>query len=478
MSHTTSVGRSRATVAAVADDPVGVRGRPARHQEGARELVDVRLGQLRCALDARPGDDAVAPVLRDQRARLVQRALVDHERVAAGELAVVVVRRGVRVGRVAEPVDRADEVHEPERDGDSRRRRQRHRARVRRITATRIDELGAVRPARHDGVAIRRRSSPRVAAAHEKRSRAASRAAAPSRRRSSASPSSVSIAARSARDRAEGRAGRSRRPRPRRAARRRRSRRPGGRAPSPRARRRRTPRAATGRRRPPRARSTRRARRRDEAERVGDALDEAGRRRRSLAACPPSPRRTRAMPFSSESRPTKRTCGGSSGSPTSAGIATPLGTTRTSRAPSSRALAASASDGQRTIRARRTSCRAAHRARCGELDVRSPELKDERLSRRDGGQRRGQPVRVHEVGVTRSPSSRARVRGEEEPGRAAPSTGRRLRFPTIPCPYARPKCRNVAGETTSPRRLRRADARPRRARTHRRRRPGFAGTTS
>ena len=31
------------------------------------------------------------------------------------------------------------------------------------------------------------------------------------------------------------------------------------------------------------------------------------------------------MPFSSDSRPTKRTCGGSSGSPTSSGIATPLG---------------------------------------------------------------------------------------------------------------------------------------------------------
>ena len=84
-------------VAAVAEDPLRVGRRPSWHQEVARVLVDVRLGQLRRTFHAWARYDAEGPVLRDQRARLVERALVDDERVAAGELAVVVVRGGVRV---------------------------------------------------------------------------------------------------------------------------------------------------------------------------------------------------------------------------------------------------------------------------------------------------------------------------------------------------------------------------------------------
>ena len=49
--------------------------------------------------------------------------------------------------------------------------------------------------------------------------------------------------------------------------------------------------------------------------------------------------------------------------PTASGLETPLGTRRTSRAPSARAASASAVEGQSTIRARRRSGRAIHGAR-------------------------------------------------------------------------------------------------------------------
>ena len=68
------------------------------------------------------------------------------------------------------------------------------------------------------------------------------------------------------------------------------------------------------------------------------------------------------MPFSGESRPTKSTCGGSSGSPTASGISTLLGTTRTSRAPSSRAASARYSEATIASRARRSSGRKSHGA--------------------------------------------------------------------------------------------------------------------
>ena len=124
------------------------------------------------------------------------------------------------------------------------------------------------------------------------------------------------------------------------------------------------------------ARSTRRARVR------GRKPTASGTRSRSG----PSPTMTRAdalgrpdeargSPSPRRAGPTNRTCGGSSGSPTSSGIATPLGTTRTSRAPSSRARR-----GERLRRAEHDASapnepsRATTRARARELDVRSPEL--------------------------------------------------------------------------------------------------------
>ena len=59
-SHTTSAGRSSAGgIAAVADDPVRVVRRAARHEERARELIDVRLRQLRRSLDVRPRNEAI-----------------------------------------------------------------------------------------------------------------------------------------------------------------------------------------------------------------------------------------------------------------------------------------------------------------------------------------------------------------------------------------------------------------------------------
>ena len=49
-----------------------------------------------------------------------------------------------------------------------------------------------------------------------------------------------------------------------------------------------------------------------------------------------------------------------------------------------------------------------------ELDVGSPELEHERLPRLHSGQRRGEPVRVDEIRVTRSSSCGTRVRREEQ----------------------------------------------------------------
>ena len=119
------------------------------------------------------------------------------------------------------------------------------------------------------------------------------------------------------------------------------------------------------------------------------------------------------MPFSGERRPTKSTCGGSSGSPTDSGSSIGLGTTRTSRAPSSRAALGEVlgrDDRQpRPSQQRPEEPRRAAR----ELDVRSPELDDVRLPGRERRERGGKPVRVDEVGVARSPARRPRVVEEE-----------------------------------------------------------------
>ena len=65
----------------------------------------------------------------------------------------------------------------------------------------------------------------------------------------------------------------------------------------------------------------------------------------------------------------------------SSGTSTPLGITRTSRAPSSRAAAASSCEAQIASRARAQDPPGERRRAPGELDVGAPELDDERLAR-------------------------------------------------------------------------------------------------
>ena len=252
-----------------------------------------------------------------------------------------------------------------------------------------------------------------VAAAHENRSDAAARAAAPSRCLSSSSASSRSTAAAAQPDRAEARAVPSRRPRPHRRARRPPSRPPVARAPSPRARRRRSPRAATGKRRLQHARSSRRAHSAGRSRPPPARGLAAARRRRSRAAGRSVASSSSATPFSSESRPTKSTCGGSSGSPTAAGSVDP--------ARNDPNLARAEHSGVLCKRLRRAehepsapyeaSRRPAHAPR--ELDVRPPELEDEGLPRPAGRQRRRQPVRMDEVGVAGSATCSPGIRDEE-----------------------------------------------------------------
>ena len=195
---------------------------------------------------------------------------------------------------------------------------------------------------------------------------------------------------------------------------------------------RRSPRDATGRRRPPRARSTAPSRRARRSRRVGHAVaqravtdDHAG--QPSVAS------RNRGSPSPPRGGPTKRTCGGSSGSPTLAGIATPLGTTRTSRAPSARASPRErrrgADDEARTPDERRTSP-GARRASSTSVPQscrrtasrsRAPEAPTEASGRGPG--RRPRAAR------------RAATREREEEQRHEQRLPRRSpRLPTIPSP--------------------------------------------
>ena len=90
----------------------------------------------------------------------------------------------------------------------------------------------------------------------------------------------------------------------------------------------------------------------------------------------------------------------------------PLGMTRTSRAPSSRAASASAVDGaDHEPRPPQNAARERGRAP-RQLHVRAPELDDERLAGQRGDGARREPVRVHEVGVARRPPRGAREGGE------------------------------------------------------------------
>ena len=119
------------------------------------------------------------------------------------------------------------------------------------------------------------------------------------------------------------------------------------------------------------------------------------------------------MPFSGERRPTKSTCGGSSGSPTDSGISTPVGTTRTSRAPSSRAAPARYSEATIASRARRRIGRKSHgafRASSTSVPQSWTTYGFPVASAASAGR---QPVRVDEVGVPRRPARRPRVVEEE-----------------------------------------------------------------
>ena len=221
------------------------------------------------------------------------------------------------------------------------------------------------------------------------------------------------------------------RPRSRRPGRRPPSRPPGGRRPSPRARRSRSPRAATGRRRPPRARSTARAAVRHEADRLGQHASGPAptitRGRPSVAA------RNSWIPFSGERRPTKSTCGGSSGSPTARGSRRRSGSlaprARRARAPRprgtarprSRAAPGAGSAGRATARA------APARRRFPRAGRRTASRSRARRSRR-GASARGRGPRPARPAAPRARSETRKA------GSSSASHGRRRRLPTIPCP--------------------------------------------
>ena len=171
------------------------------------------------------------------------------------------------------------------------------------------------------------------------------------------------------------------------------------------------------------------------------------------------------MPFSSLSRPAKRTCGGSSGSPTCSGI----------RHRRRNDLARAGAERARLIREERRSrdddARAAHErthergCTARELDVRPPHLQHVGLARRPRRDRRGDPVRMHQVGVARRTSGCARERRKEQRHAARASTARRAG--SARCRRrARPRnARNDPGETTSTSTPARGPPRPTRRRS-------------
>ena len=127
-------------------------------------------GQLRRTVDVRPRYEAVAPVFRMERPRLVQGPLVDDERVATGELTIVVVRRCVRARCLAELVDRTHEVDETERRGETHAHHD-TTSRIRAQPHAREDRgaLSRGRSRRGARMHTRARSSASVEAGHEKR---------------------------------------------------------------------------------------------------------------------------------------------------------------------------------------------------------------------------------------------------------------------------------------------------------------------
>ena len=119
------------------------------------------------------------------------------------------------------------------------------------------------------------------------------------------------------------------------------------------------------------------------------------------------------MPFSGERRPTKRTCGGSSGSPTDSGISTAARDdphlARAELARRAREVLGGDDREPRPPQQRPEEPRRAPR----QLDVGPPELDDERLPGRERRERGREPVRVHEVGVAGGPPRGPRVVEQE-----------------------------------------------------------------
>ena len=199
------------------------------------------------------------------------------------------------------------------------------------------------------------------------------------------------------------------------AGRRPRSRRPGVRRPSPRARRRRSPRAATGRTRPPRARSTARA------PPAGTKPTASGTRSRSG----PSPTITRGRPAGRLdeledalllAQPADvehvRRVG------RLADLVGDLDRRSGSRAPrvapSAAASPARNDDAAITMRARRTSGRTSHGTRRASSTSVPQTWRTNGLPVASAASRGRDPVRVHDVGVARRPPRRPRERGQEE----------------------------------------------------------------
>ena len=163
----------------------------------------------------------------------------------------------------------------------------------------------------------------------------------------------------------------------------------------------------------------------------------------------PSPATTRFMPdaastssripFSGESRPANRISGGSAGSATDSGTCTPLGITRTSRAPSSRAAEASACEGQITSRAFRTTRRANPRARRASSTSVPHSCRTNGFPTPAATSPVGQPVRVHEVDPVRPPPSlgaevpehRRNHRRQPRPPPQVPHHARPVRDPVV-----------------------------------------------
>ena len=251
-----------------------------------------------------------------------------------------------------------------------------------------------------------------------------------------------------------------------------------GRMPSPPARRRRSPRASTGTRRRWLARSTAPTSAGGTNPTVSEAAgperpvtddhswQSRGRLeqlRHPLLLGRAGPRRGRA-----EDPPAR---------PRARGSRTPFGTIRTSRAPSPRAEAASAAEGQSTSRARVEQRTEHPRGSARELDVRPPELQHERLARRQRRQRGRKPMRVHEIDARCGAPRRASEREDEERERECePRPSFEIAHDAVA--VREPEVREGRRRDHSRRARLRAGDPPRLGRRHRQRRPRGADRRS